>query len=397
MNYFIFLILAAFLPAAAVQAAYFDYDLAVEKITFSEENLMSGQSVRIYARVHNLGNRDTKGYVSFYHGPAVIDESQIVSVRANSVADEVFIDFVVPDQQFNIRAALQGANPRDDNPANDETMTPLIIPQPDADRDRVADRLDNCPGLANADQLDTDGDQAGNACDEDDDQDGLTDQEEVGRGTNPLALDTDNDGVSDATDVYPLDPSRSKLLPLPSVSIPAPAPAIIGQNLSSSQTLSPDSQTNPPSSSEADQSTAPSVSSGSGSNSNPTPVSPLISPTSWPIEVQNPSPSLPPKQERTFAENLRYFDQPRFIEPGNPRVWWLISALSALALVSLVIEKVQARRLPDLSNESKPLKTSESPATILVPVISSTKLKRSPRRRKSLSKSKKSGSRIPNS
>ena len=38
-------------------------------------------------------------------------------------------------------------------------------PEPDDDLDGVANRIDNCPNLANADQADADGDNAGDACD----------------------------------------------------------------------------------------------------------------------------------------------------------------------------------------------------------------------------------------
>ena len=44
-----------------------------------------------------------------------------------------------------------------------------------ADGDGVPDDSDNCPGIANADQLDTDSDGAGDVCDTDDDGDGILD------------------------------------------------------------------------------------------------------------------------------------------------------------------------------------------------------------------------------
>jgi len=67
----------------------------------------------------------------------------------------------------------------------------------DSDGDGVFDTVDNCPNDANADQLDTDGDNQGDACDPDDDDDGLSDTEEANIGTDPLLADTDGDGITD--------------------------------------------------------------------------------------------------------------------------------------------------------------------------------------------------------
>ena len=60
---------------------------------------------------------------------------------------------------------------------------------------------DNCPSVANIDQLNSDSDAEGNACDADDDNDGLTDTEETELGTDPLKTDTDGDGWSDKEEV----------------------------------------------------------------------------------------------------------------------------------------------------------------------------------------------------
>ncbi len=46
----------------------------------------------------------------------------------------------------------------------------------DIDLDGIADKDDNCVGTANTDQLDTDGDGAGDVCDPDDDNDGIDDE-----------------------------------------------------------------------------------------------------------------------------------------------------------------------------------------------------------------------------
>ena len=55
----------------------------------------------------------------------------------------------------------------------------------DQDLDGVGDNADNCPSLSNTDQLNTDGDTEGDACDSDDDNDGFSDDQEELDGTNP--------------------------------------------------------------------------------------------------------------------------------------------------------------------------------------------------------------------
>ena len=51
----------------------------------------------------------------------------------------------------------------------------------DADQDGVGDNRDNCLLTSNADQLDSDQDNRGNACDTDDDNDGVLDSKDLFR------------------------------------------------------------------------------------------------------------------------------------------------------------------------------------------------------------------------
>ncbi|MEZ5509565.1 MAG: thrombospondin type 3 repeat-containing protein [Gammaproteobacteria bacterium] len=81
----------------------------------------------------------------------------------------------------------------------------------DTDGDGTGDNSDNCPAAANQDQLDTDGDALGNVCDDDDDGDTLTDAQEQALGTNPLLVDTDADGSNDNTDNCPIDSNSDQL------------------------------------------------------------------------------------------------------------------------------------------------------------------------------------------
>ena len=84
----------------------------------------------------------------------------------------------------------------------------------DDDADGIANSLDNCPTDANPDQLNTDSDTQGNVCDSDDDNDGLTDAEELALGTDPLDTDSDDDGWSDKEEIDEgTDPLRADSQP----------------------------------------------------------------------------------------------------------------------------------------------------------------------------------------
>jgi hypothetical protein len=82
-------------------------------------------------------------------------------------------------------------------------------PVPDTDADGVSDATDNCGLVANATQSNLDGDAQGDACDGDDDNDGLTDVQESALHTSSADRDSDEDGIGDAAEVARrLDPSR---------------------------------------------------------------------------------------------------------------------------------------------------------------------------------------------
>jgi Zn-dependent metalloprotease len=68
----------------------------------------------------------------------------------------------------------------------------------DSDIDGVGANTDNCPGVPNPSQADTDGDDIGDACDNDLDGDGVLNTSDNCNLYNPSQQDSDNDGIGDA-------------------------------------------------------------------------------------------------------------------------------------------------------------------------------------------------------
>jgi len=79
--------------------------------------------------------------------------------------------------------------------------------RPDSDGDGTPDDEDAFPSDP-AEWADNDGDGIGDNADTDDDNDGLSDSDEVVAGTNPCNPDTDGDGVNDGGDALPNDPQE---------------------------------------------------------------------------------------------------------------------------------------------------------------------------------------------
>lgn len=103
-----------------------------------------------------------------------------------------------------------------------------LDPATDVDFDGIANGTDNCIAVSNVNQLNTDGDAWGNACDTDDDNDGVADASDAfpldvtesvdtdndGIGNN-ADFDDDGDGVADQIDAAPLDAGNHSELTLP--------------------------------------------------------------------------------------------------------------------------------------------------------------------------------------
>jgi len=209
MKRLVFALFLLILPFSAHAAA--DLRIGQGDIDFSEDTLIAGDAIRIYATIYNDGDEDVSGYVTFFQGSVPIGDSQVISLLSDGSPEEVYVDFVVPSSSFNIRAEIRGTDPEDSNTSNNTTITSVYDPVFDDDRDGVANENDNCPTTSNESQLDTDGDGEGDACDDDDDDDGLTDEVEDELGTDSTQADTDGDGTDDPDDAYPTDSSKTEI------------------------------------------------------------------------------------------------------------------------------------------------------------------------------------------
>ncbi|MFA4846004.1 MAG: PKD domain-containing protein [Patescibacteria group bacterium] len=204
MKIILLIFVALFLPSLANARA--DLSIDAGDIRFSQQTLTAGDQVRIYASIDNFGDEDVSGYVTFYQGATLIGDSLVISVLASGSAEEVYVDFIVPSSKFNIQAQVRGTDPVDVDETNNTAITGIFSPIMDDDRDHVENASDNCSRVSNPDQLDTDADGAGDACDSDDDNDELSDEVERELGTSTTTIDTDGDGVEDQSDAFPTDP-----------------------------------------------------------------------------------------------------------------------------------------------------------------------------------------------
>lgn len=182
-NYFILAISLSLGFLFFSQNAFAKTDLSILEtgLTLSKDEPFDGDSIRIYARIFNTGDTDANGHVIFLINGKDTGGPQPISVRINTY-DDVFIDWTTKTGNYNIEAKIADVNPPDENSENNQAIKKDFFVDLDTDHDGIGDKKD----------IDADGD-------------GLTNEEEKTKGTNPLKSDSDDDGINDKIDVFPLD------------------------------------------------------------------------------------------------------------------------------------------------------------------------------------------------
>ena len=129
----------------------------------------------------------------------------VYQTLAHGFAQDLFSDTTTPEV-VDFKTLYDAAADKTTVIASTEfAATVTAPPQPDTDGDGVADNADNCKLVANANQRNTDGDNFGNICDPDFNQNNLVDPTDFSRlksklGTPSALEDLNGNGIVDPTD-----------------------------------------------------------------------------------------------------------------------------------------------------------------------------------------------------
>ena len=136
--------------------------------------------------------------------------SVLVTSPANSTVSTGYLEYTIIDPThfvagntyyFRATAIASGVESSVSNQTSGQAVASALI---DTDKDGIADTVDNCVNVSNADQANFDKDSQGNACDTDDDNDGTLDTSDcailnAGAWRTAAYLDTDSDGITNDT------------------------------------------------------------------------------------------------------------------------------------------------------------------------------------------------------
>ena len=118
LKYFFFAVICLCSPL--VVFAKTDLSIAETDLTFSKDLFVVNETVKIYARIFNVGDTDVSGFVVFSDNDKEISIPQQISVRPNTY-DDVFIDWKAVAGNNIITAKIIGTNPSDENTQNNST------------------------------------------------------------------------------------------------------------------------------------------------------------------------------------------------------------------------------------------------------------------------------------
>lgn len=155
----------------------------VSGLWYSSNNFFGGDNVRIYSAIQNNSGFDIIGKIQFFDNEEIIGESEFSVISGRLV--EKWTDWIAKNGDHNIyiklidtKKAVIGGGYESITLAFDSSYTDKRFIDSDTDDDKIGDIVDA-----------------------DDDNDGLSDEEEKVFGTDSLNKDTDGDGVSDGEEV----------------------------------------------------------------------------------------------------------------------------------------------------------------------------------------------------
>lgn len=188
-----------------------DIMLPQNHVRFSQDSFMEGQTIRVYVTAVNNGTRDLLGAVRLMSNGVQVGSDQPISVLLDRT-DSIFIDWTLNSPgKKNVKVMIIPWDSGDDDPSNNIVERSITVVA-DTDRDgipNVSDSDDDNDGVSDendafptdsSETVDTDGDKIGDNKDVDDDNDGVEDGEDVFPLDGDESNDFDEDGIGDNAD-----------------------------------------------------------------------------------------------------------------------------------------------------------------------------------------------------